>query len=145
VKQNASPGKPWEYYYFNFPGQHFIAGGLFNTFIYARRLISYSKSADASKAESSAAITWKKKIPLLTNVFMLKDIATVLVIACGAMLVLLLLISGGEDLDQIIPLWVVCSLIVGGLMVFAMLAVFFNRMNMESGVGPESASRPSKA
>lgn len=76
---------------------------------------------------------------------MLKDIATVLVIACGAMLVLLLLISGGEDLDQIIPLWVVCSLIVGGLMVFAMLAVFFNRMNMESGVGPESASRPSKA
>jgi hypothetical protein len=96
-------------------------------------------NADTINEQPSTVITWKKKIPLLTNVFMLKDIATVLIIACGAMLVLLLAISGGEDLDQIIPLWLVCSAIVGGLLVFAMLVVFLNRMNMEFGVGPEGA------
>jgi hypothetical protein len=68
---------------------------------------------------------------------MLKDLLLFLGITCGAMLVFLIIISGGEDLDQIIPLWAICSIIVGGLIVFASLVVFFNRMNMEFGVGPE--------
>ncbi len=66
---------------------------------------------------------------------MLKDLATILIIACGLMLVLLLAISGGDM--GIIGLWAVCSAIVAALIVFATLVVFFNRMNMEFGVGPE--------
>jgi hypothetical protein len=92
-------------------------------------------SADATKAESSTVITWKKKIPLLTNVFMLKDLATILIIACGLMLVFLLVISGGDP--GIIPLWAVCSAVIVALIVFTTLVVFLNRMNMEFGVGPQ--------
>lgn len=92
-------------------------------------------SAEMSKAESSAVITWKKKIPLLTNVFMLKDFATVLIIAGGLMLAFLLLITGGEL--AVIGLWAACMVVVGLLLVFTTLVVFFNRVNMEFGVGPE--------
>jgi hypothetical protein len=104
-------------------------------YLYARRIIKYHMSADASKAESSTVITWKKKIPLLTNIFMLKDLATILVISCGLLLVFLLAITGGDM--AIIPLWAACSGIVVALVVFSSLAVFFNRMNMEFGIGPE--------
>jgi hypothetical protein len=93
--------------------------------------------ANATKTESAAVITWKKKITLLSNVFILKDMAFILAIACGLMLVFLLLISGGEYLDQVIFMWAVCSAVVGGLIVVSCLIVFFNRMNMEFRVGPE--------
>jgi hypothetical protein len=66
---------------------------------------------------------------------MLKDLATILIIACGLMLVFLLIISGGDT--GIILLWAVCSAIVAALIVFSTLVVFLNRMNMEFGVGPE--------
>lgn len=92
-------------------------------------------NTDTINAEPSTVITWKKKIPLLTNVFMLKDIAMILIIACGLMLVFLLAISGGDM--GILLLWAVCSAIVAALIVFSMLVVFLNRMNMEFGVGPE--------
>jgi hypothetical protein len=92
-------------------------------------------SADATITKSSTVIAWKKKIPLLTNIFMLKDLATILVISCGLLLVFLLAITGGDM--AIIPLWAACSAIVVALIVFSSLAVFLNRMNMEFGVGPE--------
>jgi hypothetical protein len=87
--------------------------------------------------EPSTAIMWKKKIPLLTNIFIIKDMALVFGIACGALLAIMLLISGGEDLDQIIPVWLLVCAIIVGLLVISCLVVFFNRMNMEFGVGPE--------
>jgi uncharacterized membrane protein YedE/YeeE len=93
--------------------------------------------ANAIKAESSTAIMWKKKVPLLTNLFIMKDMVLVLGIACGVLLAFLLLISGGEDLDQIIQVWALVCAIIGGLLVVSCLIVFFNRMNMEFSVGPE--------
>lgn len=88
-------------------------------------------SADDSKAAPPAAIAWKKKIPLLTNLFMLKDLALVLGIAGLALLAFMLLISEGKDIGQMFGVWVLCMGIIAVLLVIACLVVLLNRMNLE--------------
>lgn len=116
-----------------------MAGCLFNTFIYAVRLIGYSMSAETTKAESSAAIAWSKDIPLVTNAFIMKDMAIVLGIASLVLLVVLLVISGGEGLDGMIMLWAVCTAVVLGAFLFACIFVLWNRIGMQFEVNAEGA------
>lgn len=88
-------------------------------------------SADDAKAGPPAAIVWEKKIPLLNNLFMLKDIALVFGIAGLVLLAFMLLISGGEDIPQILGVWALCMGIIVVLLVIACLVVLLNRMNLE--------------
>lgn len=88
-------------------------------------------SVDALKTESATVIVWKKRIPLLTNLFMLKDLALVFGIAGLALLALMLLISGGEDVPQMIGVWALCMGIITVLLVISCLIVMLNRMNLE--------------
>jgi hypothetical protein len=88
-------------------------------------------SADDSKSGPPAVIAWKKKIPLLTNLFMLKDLALVFGIVGTGMLAFMLLISEGKDVGQMLGVWALCMGIIVVLLVIACLVVLLNRMNLE--------------
>jgi hypothetical protein len=106
-------------------------------------------SADATIAESSTVITWSKNVSLVTNVFILKDMVFVLGTASLFLLILFVVISGGEGLDGLITLWAVVTGIIVVVFLFSMVVVLWNRVGMEfelnaEGVGFAAGSRERK-
>jgi hypothetical protein len=80
-------------------------------------------------------VTWGFRMPLVTNRYILLDSAKALGIAGGFLLVFMLVISGGEYLDQTL-------LLVGGVMsfmvvvyVFVMAVIFGNHYDVTFRVG----------
>jgi hypothetical protein len=104
---------------------------------------------DTVKAESSTVIAWNRKVSLVTNVFIMRDMFLVIGISCLVLLVFLLAISGGEYIGDIIFVWAACSAFVFALMLIACIVVLWNRMNLEfevnsKGVGMAVGSRKRK-
>jgi hypothetical protein len=96
-------------------------------------------SSDATKAESSTVIAWSKNIPLVTNSFIMKDMAIVVGLASLVLLVILLVISGGEGMDGMIMLWAVCTAFVLGAFLIACIFVLWNRIGMQFKLNAEGA------
>lgn len=106
-------------------------------------------SPDVTSDEISSAIKWNRKISLVTNVFIMKDLFLVIGISCLILLAFLLLISGGEHMADIFMVWAACSAFIFVLMLIACILVFWNRMNLEfevnsKGVGMTIGSRERK-
>jgi hypothetical protein len=82
-------------------------------------------------------ITWDYRIPLVTNRYIILDSAKALGIAGGFLLILLLLMSGGEYLDQV--LWLAGG--VTGFMVLlyvlVMIVIFGNGYDVTFMVGDD--------
>jgi hypothetical protein len=79
----------------------------------------------------------------------MKDMAIVVGLASLVLLVVLLVISGGEGLDGMIMLWAVCTAVVLGSFLIACVFVLWNRIGMqfelnEEGVGVAIGGRERK-
>jgi hypothetical protein len=94
-------------------------------------------STAAINGEPESVVAWERKIPLLTNLFMLKDLALVFGIAGLVLLAFMLLISGGEDVGQMLGIWALCMGIIVGLLAIACGVVLLNRMSLSFEVGPK--------
>ncbi|MCX6649730.1 MAG: hypothetical protein NTV61_10155 [Candidatus Bathyarchaeota archaeon] len=85
-------------------------------------------------------ITWDYRIPLVTNKYILLDSAKALGIAGGFLLVLLLLMSGGEYLDQVFVLAGGVTGFMVVLYVLVMIVIFGNGYNATFTVGDDGIS-----
>jgi hypothetical protein len=95
---------------------------------------------------TDSRIVWDYDIPLVTNRFIMQDVAKVLVLTFAIMSAMFMLIGISQGVDEflrllpVIPMFGVCVLGIGVLMVLVMLIIYRNRFHCRFTVDSEGVS-----
>ena len=95
---------------------------------------------------TDSRIVWDYDIPLVTNRFIMQDVAKVLVLSFAIMSAMFMLIGICQGVDEflallpVIPMFAVCVLGIGVLMVLVMLIIYRNRFHCRFTVDSEGVS-----
>lgn len=95
---------------------------------------------------TDSKIVWDYDIPLVTNRFVMLDMAKVLVItfvSTSALFMLIGICQGVDEFFELLPLiylFAICTLVLGAIFLFVMLIVYRNRFHCRFAVDSEGVS-----